>query len=102
MRKWGIARFVAARICYKLKMRRRYARKWRKMEEKKYDLVIIGAGPAGLSAAVYGVRAGLELVVLEKIIICLIFVILLLCLIFTPSFWVGLALFFFFLWAIVF
>lgn len=36
------------------------------MEEKKYDLVIIGAGPAGLSAAVYGVRAGLELVVLEK------------------------------------
>lgn len=31
-----------------------------------YDLIIVGAGPAGLSAAVYGRRAGLNLVVLEK------------------------------------
>ena len=31
-----------------------------------YDLIIIGAGPAGLSAAVYGKRAGLDLVVIEK------------------------------------
>jgi thioredoxin reductase (NADPH) len=30
------------------------------------DLVIIGAGPAGLSAAIYGRRAGLDLVVIEK------------------------------------
>lgn len=31
-----------------------------------YDLIIIGAGPAGLSAAVYGMRAGLNLIVLEQ------------------------------------
>lgn len=31
-----------------------------------YDLIIIGAGPAGLSAAVYGRRAGLELIVIEQ------------------------------------
>ena len=30
------------------------------------DLVIIGAGPGGLSAAIYGIRAGLDLVVIEK------------------------------------
>ncbi len=33
---------------------------------KKYDCVIVGSGPAGLSAAVYGVRAGLDLLVIEK------------------------------------
>lgn len=31
-----------------------------------YDLIIIGSGPAGLSAAVYGRRAGLDLLVVEK------------------------------------
>jgi len=31
-----------------------------------YDLIIIGSGPAGLSAAVYAKRAGLDLLVIEK------------------------------------
>jgi len=31
-----------------------------------YDLIIIGSGPAGLAAAVYGKRAGLDLLVVEK------------------------------------
>ena len=31
-----------------------------------YDLVIIGSGPAGLSAAVYAKRAGLNTLVIEK------------------------------------
>lgn len=31
-----------------------------------YDLIIVGAGPAGLSAAVYGRRAGLDLIVIEQ------------------------------------
>ena len=30
-----------------------------------YDMIIVGAGPAGLSAAIYGVRAGKSVIVLE-------------------------------------
>lgn len=30
------------------------------------DLIIVGGGPAGLSAAIYGIRAGLDLVLVEK------------------------------------
>jgi thioredoxin reductase (NADPH) len=36
------------------------------LEQTAYDLVIVGAGPAGLAAAVYGASEGLETVVLER------------------------------------
>jgi thioredoxin reductase (NADPH) len=38
----------------------------RKLQPKVYDLVIVGAGPAGLAAAVYGASEGLSTVVLER------------------------------------
>ena len=31
-----------------------------------YDIIIIGAGPAGLSAAIYGRRSGKSVLVLEE------------------------------------
>src|SRR5690554_4560747 len=34
--------------------------------ENLYDLIIVGAGPAGMTAAVYGARAGLKVLMLEK------------------------------------
>jgi thioredoxin reductase (NADPH) len=38
----------------------------RTLEQTVYDLVVVGAGPAGLAAAVYGASEGLQTVVLER------------------------------------
>jgi len=37
------------------------------MDEIKTDLIIIGAGPGGLSAALYARRAGLNFEIVEKL-----------------------------------
>jgi thioredoxin reductase (NADPH) len=39
----------------------------RPLERTVYDLVVVGAGPAGLAAAVYGASEGLNTVVLERV-----------------------------------
>ena len=36
------------------------------LEHTVYDLVVVGAGPAGLAAAVYGASEGLQTAVLER------------------------------------
>ncbi|GAI17936.1 unnamed protein product, partial [marine sediment metagenome] len=38
------------------------------MSRETYDLVIIGAGPAGLTASIYAQRARLDAVVLERLV----------------------------------
>lgn len=35
-------------------------------KQKKYDLIIVGAGPAGMAAAVYGASEGLSVLVVER------------------------------------
>ncbi|MGH7246552.1 MAG: NAD(P)/FAD-dependent oxidoreductase, partial [Pseudomonadota bacterium] len=42
---------------------------FRNPSRAEYDLVILGAGPAGLSAAVYGASEGLKTVVLERSVV---------------------------------
>ena len=36
------------------------------IEKKEYELIIAGGGPAGLTAAIYAARAGLDVLVIEK------------------------------------
>ena len=35
-------------------------------EEKDYDLIVVGAGPAGMTAGIFGARSGLETLVIDK------------------------------------
>ena len=39
----------------------------RPLQQTTYDLVVVGAGPAGLAAAVYGASEGLNTIVLERV-----------------------------------
>ena len=32
-----------------------------------YDIIIVGAGPAGLTSAIYGVRGGKSVLMIEKL-----------------------------------
>ena len=38
-----------------------------------YDIIIIGAGPAGISAGIYAVSRGKKTLVLEKAQVCLLY-----------------------------
>ncbi|HWZ13359.1 MAG TPA: FAD-dependent oxidoreductase [Acidobacteriaceae bacterium] len=42
---------------------------FRDPSRQEYDLVILGAGPAGLSAAVYGASEGLKTLVIERLVV---------------------------------
>ena len=39
---------------------------WIMAEEKKYDVIIIGAGPGGMTTALYASRANLKVVMLDR------------------------------------
>lgn len=39
------------------------------MEVKKYDVLIIGAGPAGMTTALYASRGNLKVALLEKVLL---------------------------------
>lgn len=39
------------------------------MEIKQYDVIIIGAGPAGITAGIYATRSGLKTVIIEEMVV---------------------------------
>ena len=63
MIKLGLFNLQIKNICYN------YLRKGSDNMDKVYDLIIIGAGPAGLTASIYAKRAMLDFLFLEKWII---------------------------------
>ena len=39
------------------------------MIENNYDVIIVGGGPAGYTAALYSARAGLDTLIIEKMVV---------------------------------
>ena len=65
---WPVIRIIGGKTVIKPKMRRvaELLELGTEAEEAQYDTVIVGAGPAGLAAAVYGASEGLRTIVVEQ------------------------------------
>jgi thioredoxin reductase (NADPH) len=60
-------RIIGSRVSSGVSPRPRSSRSADDAAEKVYDLVVVGAGPAGLAAAVYGASEGLDTVLLDGV-----------------------------------
>ena len=57
----NISFFFIINLCYD-----HQEKKWKRRKDKMYDVCVIGAGPAGISSAVYAASRGMKTVVLEQ------------------------------------